>query len=764
MKNYKALFLFFLLIGFNTVTPAQNIYDSISALPKMERAPAFIKLAKSVQTSNFDLADEYAKKALLLASSNGQLLEMGLAHKYMGLTEYYRRNDTSAMEQYNSSLSIFKKINNETEIGNILNNMAIIYSENANYDTSIDFYKKSLAIREKQNDAEKIITSMINIGNLYQYMGEYDKSIDYYKKALKTAMLVFPEKQFPNLFDGMARSLVAKGEMGEASDYFVKAVNSAKKSGNAISLVVNLVNIGNFYYSIGSTDKAIGCFEEALELAADHDMQFRIGVIKLNIGNIYYQTKQYKMALELYESSLASTKKNNDIPGLIRGNINVALANKQLGAMDLAKEGFLKARALAEKINEPEYLSMTTNYLGKYYLEIKDYDSSRIILKKALEIAQANNILREIHMANYNLGLYWTELKGFEKSLPFFQSSLSTAEKIQNIEFQKDASEGLWKSYEKLKKYDKAFVAFKTYNVMKDSLFNEEKQSQISAVEGRLKLHLKEEQIENQNKIIDQQQQILKQERRSKIYIIAVAALFISLLLLTLNRRKIKRDKEKAELLKQNLEVERDLLQLQMNPHFIFNAMNSIQAFIAVNDSLQAEVFLSKFANLMRYYLETSSKKWIGLSEEIKALKLNLELERLRTNEKFDYEFILDENIEAEEIAIPPILMQPFVENAIKHGIRPMKSGGFIIIGFELRKDYLFCYIEDNGVGRERAGKNKNRDSKHVSRGVEITKDRLKPFFSGKEKQNNITTIDLKDENGLAIGTRVELFIPIKYC
>ncbi|RLD56550.1 MAG: hypothetical protein DRJ05_11140 [Bacteroidetes bacterium] len=764
MKQKKVLFVFLLWMIFGLKTFSQNINDSISALPKMERAPAFLNLAKSLYSSNFDLADEYSEKALLLATNYGQLMEMGLAHKYLGITDYFRKGYEGAFVHYNEALRIFNEIGNETGQANALNNIAIIYSDRGDFERSIGFYEKSLAIREKQNDAKQIIGSMGNIGNLYYNMGEYDKSMGYYQKGLEISNLVFPEKQFPNLYSSIAKNHEAKGRIGEAGDFYIKAVNAAQKSGNTMNIISNQINIGNFYFDIGSTEKAIDYFNLTLELATEHNMEYNIGVIKLNIGNVYYQTKQYKMAAEFYKSALAITKKTDDVAGQIRGLINVALTNQKLGLMDFAKNGFMEARTLSEKIGIPKYLSMTANYLGKYYLQIQDYDNSGKWLETALDTAKANNILRELYMANYNLGLYWAELKGFEPSVRYFKTALAAAEKMQNVNFQKDASEGLWKSYEELNKYDKAFAAFKTYNILKDSIFNEEKLGQISSVEGKLKLHLKEEQIENQNIIIEQQQQILKQEKRSKIYIIAVAALFISLLLLTLNRKKIKRDKEKAELIKQNLEVERDLLQLQMNPHFIFNAMNSIQAFISMNDSLQAEIFLSKFARLMRYYLDTSSEKWIGLSEEIDALELNLELERLRMNEKFNYKFIIDENIDMEETEIPPMLMQPFVENAIKHGIRSKATkDGIIEIGFSLKEDYIFCYIEDNGVGREAAAKYKSGDPEHISKGVEMTKSRLKPFLSGKEKQDAFKIVDMKDENGLALGTRVELRLPVLY-
>ncbi len=119
------------------------------------------------------------------------------------------------------------------------------------------------------------------------------------------------------------------------------------------------------------------------------------------------------------------------------------------------------------------------------------------------------------------------------------------------------------------------------------------------------------------------------------------------------------------------MEVEHELFQLQMNPHFIFNALNSIQSFISENNTFEAEIFLSKFAMLMRYYLDRTSQKLVEFTEELNAIELNLELEKLRLNNKFSYEIIIDDNLETDEISVPPLLLQPFIETAIKHGIRP---------------------------------------------------------------------------------------------
>jgi LytS/YehU family sensor histidine kinase len=232
---------------------------------------------------------------------------------------------------------------------------------------------------------------------------------------------------------------------------------------------------------------------------------------------------------------------------------------------------------------------------------------------------------------------------------------------------------------------------------------------------------------------------------------------------LLFRQQKISRQKEKAELIQQNLTVEHDLLQLQMNPHFIFNALNSIQSFISDNDSYQAELFLSRFANLMRYYLDSSSKKWVGFNEEINALKTNLELERLRMNKSFDFDISIPYNMDVEELEIPPMLMQPFIENSVKHGFRNKASKGQLDIGFELVADVLICTITDNGIGREKAAKFSKKSKDHQSKGVKLTNERLEKHNRKKGKNYFIRIVDLYDKKNNPSGTKVVIRIPVQY-
>jgi len=763
MKSLFTYSVFIIIIVLSISSFAQNNDSIIDSLPQSDKAEALLKQAKYNLNSNFSLADEYSQKALLIAKKYGQKDEMGLAYKYLGITEFYRRNFDESLIYCNKALQLFKETENYREQANVYNNVALNYRDKNDYINSLEFNNKSLRLRKEHNDAKGIIGSLQNIGVVYSIQGDYDKALKSYEEAQEISKLVFPEESFPSLLSSMAHCYSKRGNTEKAIQYYLNAIEGSKKDNNIRSVIISQHNLGNFYYSLGSSEKAIYYHTESLNLAEKSNMPYFMGVGQLNIGNIYYQDEQYKKARELYSESLKTAHLTNDTEGKIKGLINVALCNEQLGLQDSAKVEFLRARQLSELLGDTAFIAMTANYLGKHFLNNGENKDAINWLNIAFNLASKTDNWRELYMSNFNIANYWFENRNYEKALTYFETAYNTASNMESVIFQKDASEGLWKSYEKLKKYEKAFELLITYNVYKDSIFNSEKQSQIIAVEGKFNLNLKENQIESQKQIISQQEKILEQERWNKIFIIIVALLLIILVISIYNRKKIRQQKEKSELIRQNLTVERDLLQLQMNPHFIFNALNSIQSFISENDSFMAELFLSKFARLMRYYLDSSSEKWVNFSDEILAIELNLEIEKLRLNDRFEYKVLIDDTLDKDEIQIPPMLLQPFIENAVKHGLRPKQSVGFLKIDFTLKSDYLHCYIEDNGIGREAAKKTKKVLSGHSSKGVKLTEKRLATLFTKNTTINYLIINDLKANDGSPSGTRVDIIIPFKY-
>lgn len=209
--------------------------------------------------------------------------------------------------------------------------------------------------------------------------------------------------------------------------------------------------------------------------------------------------------------------------------------------------------------------------------------------------------------------------------------------------------------------------------------------------------------------------------------------------------------------------LELNALRAQMNPHFIFNSLNSIHRYIIKNEEKEASRYLVEFASLTRLILNNSRKQAIPVADEIETLKIYLKLESLRFKDKFEYTIETSENIDADTIEIPPLLIQPFVENAIKHGINYLETKGRIYIRFSLSGNLLICSIEDNGIGRKKAMEIKQAGNMtHQSLGSKITEDRLKILNTTMKNKTSVKYSDLENEKGEPLGTRVEMFIPVQ--
>lgn len=250
------------------------------------------------------------------------------------------------------------------------------------------------------------------------------------------------------------------------------------------------------------------------------------------------------------------------------------------------------------------------------------------------------------------------------------------------------------------------------------------------------------------------------------LFRIVIAVVVISTIWIILYRRfkrirdKHKVEKKMLEIEKQKFDLEQKALRLQMNPHFIFNSLNSIQSYIVTQDTDKAVQYLGKFSHLMRLILTNSSYKYISIREEVKSIEYYLDLEKLRFENKFNFKLTVDKNIDQEFIQIPPMIVQPYIENAIIHGLLHKPTKGKLEIAFKLNKDSVICTVLDNGVGRQRSMEiDKESGIKRKSRGMLITKARLEILNRQSDDQFSVLIVDLKDARGIAKGTKVTLNI-----
>jgi LytS/YehU family sensor histidine kinase len=224
-----------------------------------------------------------------------------------------------------------------------------------------------------------------------------------------------------------------------------------------------------------------------------------------------------------------------------------------------------------------------------------------------------------------------------------------------------------------------------------------------------------------------------------------------------------KQEQLKIQFERKLADVKMNALRAQINPHFIFNCLNSIDYYIIKNESQKASEYLNQFSRLIRLILQNSSANFVPLKDELEALQLYMQMESMRFNHRFDYEVKIEKNLDTENLEIPPMLLQPYVENAIWHGLMPKTEKGAIQVAITRENGYLHCAIEDNGIGREKAElfKASNHSTKKRSMGMAITQNRIELLNQQLGANTTVNIIDLKDEYNKAIGTRVELNIPI---
>jgi LytS/YehU family sensor histidine kinase len=240
--------------------------------------------------------------------------------------------------------------------------------------------------------------------------------------------------------------------------------------------------------------------------------------------------------------------------------------------------------------------------------------------------------------------------------------------------------------------------------------------------------------------------------------------LLIAIAVIVLLIAKNKRKNNEIKLAYEKAEIEQKALRAQMNPHFIFNSLNSIQHYILSNETQYAYDYLARFSKLIRQVLINSENPHITLKKELELLEIYMDLEKRRFKNKFDYVIQHQEKLETDEIMIPVMLLQPFVENAIWHGIMnlPEKKQGRLIIDLAAQKDSVKIMIEDNGIGREAAARMKN-GHEHKSVGLLFTQKRLDMLQFMNKRNASVNITDLYDAAGNATGTSVNIILPTQF-
>lgn len=409
--------------------------------------------------------------------------------------------------------------------------------------------------------------------------------------------------------------------------------------------------------------------------------------------------------------------------------------------------------------------------LGENYRLTHNYDSALILFQQALPYFRKITLNeRALIRPLLDIGFAYSGKKEFTAAIPYAREGMGYAEKLGTRPEMMRGYELLSEIQHGLGNYDSAYQYILQYMELKDSIQNRQLLFRLNNYKNAAEEAKKEAQIgflNRDNKIKEEQ---VKQESQLKRFLVS-GLLGLSLIAffifrwLTLKRKneKLTNEKIQTELQQRAVELEMQALRAQMNPHFIFNCLSSINRFIFKNEPRAASDYLTRFSRLIRMVLMHSQKKLVPLEDELEMLRLYLDMERLRFRNSFDYTVATTNAIESTSIFIPPLLLQPFCENAIWHGLMHKEGHGHLTISISEENKILHCVIEDDGVGREKAATLKSKSAeREKSMGLQITAKRL-ALLNGENSTDTFYEIDdIVNESGDVTGTKVSLKIRYK--
>ncbi|MDO6598426.1 histidine kinase [Oceanihabitans sp. 2_MG-2023] len=565
-----------------------------------------------------------------------------------------------------------------------------------------------------------------------------------------------------------------QGNIDSTFIYAKKALSIGERLQNPGLIRISQETIAGAYESKGEFSKVIELYHEILkrdeEQGREGDKDYLI--TKYNLSGTYYNIEEYVKSFDVMESLYNHPTIQEDEVFLSEVCLQMAAVKYQLDETEEA----IKYAKKAESIEKRPYLkAMIYSVLGSIYIEKEDYKKTNEYFKKSLPIFEQMGDQTRVLTTKQNIGNNTMLLGDYnlaEQQLKEVEAILSASKhpNLSNLEVNYRALSEL---YEKKLDYKKSLYYLEKEIVVRDSVLGIEKKKVISDIE----IKYDTEKTRREKEVAEQQVAITKLEsqKNRNLFIgsLTVAGLLLLASVFYFSRL---RAKKKAELVtielketqkrlaieKQYRDSELKALKAQMNPHFIFNALNSIQDYIVLNKKNLASDYLGKFADLIRNYLHFSDTGFISIPDEVHNLNLYLELEKLRFEEQLEYTFHVDEAANSDMIKIPTMLIQPYVENALKHGLLHKKDNRKlnVSIGKPTNKS-IECIIKDNGIGREKSKEiNKKREAQHKSFALKATTERLDLLNYGREKKIGVEIMDLI-EGGKAIGTKVVLNIPI---
>ncbi len=675
----------------------QQIIDSLTQLleqnskPNTERLEVLNELGYHYSKIQPHKGLQVTDEAIILAKQLHFKSKLATAYKNKGLNYKTYGQDSLAIIMYDKALKIYNGENNQIGIAKTIYNKSIIYFEQSNYKLANSYNLQAYKIFKKENDSLLMARMLSRMGVNYMYLTKYPEALSNYLEALK-------------IYENMGTT-------------------------NSLDCAGNNSNIGLLYNRLKKLELALYYQMKALEAYKSANYQLGIANSLTNIGNIYDNLEKSKLAIDSYTEALDIMKKIGNKRGIANALTNIGIVYTYLSENKIALEHLTQTKVIYKELKNNHNLSIVNKHIGLCYLSMSDKDISQQYRLKTIALRN-------------------------------FKEALLNAKKSGSINLQISALEYISLVNFKIGNYKKAYESKNQWIVLKDSFNIIEKKEDIAKLEAKYEYEKKEVILKASH---EKEQAVAVTEISRQKFIKNSSILggsgfvLASIIGFILYRRKqgaITQTKE-AEFKTKVADTELKALRAQMNPHFIFNSLNSIGDYILKNDTQTANDYLIKFSKLIRHTLENSEKKEVLLADDLSLLKTYLDIENKRFNNSFTYNIEIDEDIDAQNTLVPPLILQPFIENSIIHGLALQEGKGHILIEFKKDKDMIICAVDDNGVGRQKSKGAKSIKNKQ-SLGMKITKSRIEIINKLKKAKGAVTVID-KDK-----GVRVEVSLPLE--
>ncbi|MGZ5283696.1 MAG: tetratricopeptide repeat-containing sensor histidine kinase, partial [Bacteroidia bacterium] len=597
-------------------------------------------------------------------------------------------------------------------VAEALQNLGEIARDRGNFSTAENYFRRSVLLFQQIHALEKYSWANLTLGWSLHVQCKFSDAKLAYERAMTYYINTDNKERQSMLFRLISLTYSARGYNEKAFENTLQAIRITDKISDARGVISSPENMANLYKNAGDPETALTYFRIAAQKAKPNNpvrynslMAVMAGLLLKFDSAIYYNKESHRYV------NLATT------------------------------DSIIRKRDLSYKMVS----------IGEVYMKQYKYDLAIEQFKDPLEFFEKGSDRNTVMRILRALARCYQAKQNFTKFFLYAKRLFDIARQTGSRPFLRDAYELYWQMYDQQGKTDSAYKYNLKYTAIKDSILSDEYRRNIALSEMRsqdeqqktkISLLQKEQQF-NQEKLLLQQQK-LKGESLIRYILIATTGAFMLIGIFIFRNINLKRKNEKQhlehalelqqvqskkatiEFQQQASELEMQALRAQMNPHFIFNCLSSINRYILINKTEEASDYLTKFSRLIRMALHNSEKTYITLENELEALRLYLDLERLRFKNAFNYSITFINTIDTNAVYIPPMLIQPFAENAIWHGLMHKKGTGCLEIRLCAEDKTLTCVIMDNGIGRSMAASLNSRSAeKNKSMGVEITAGRL---------------------------------------